>query len=139
MYIGLLHLHSNLPYLLFLAIALVLVLSIKGLFQKTDFSAFQQKSVLFSMILIHIQWTVGLVLYFISPNVKSFSQLDMSNSLERLYALEHPIMMTIALVLLTIARSKSKKTNNSSMNKTVLVLFGLALGCILFCLPPSWL
>ena len=91
------------------------------------------------MILIHIQWTVGLVLYFISPNVKSFSQLDMSNSLERLYALEHPIMMTIALVLLTIARSKSKKTNNSSMNKTVLVLFGLALGCILFCLPPSWL
>ena len=139
MYIGLLHLHSNLPYLLFLAIALVLVLSIKGLFQKTDFSAFQQNSVLFSMILIHIQWTVGLVLYFISPNVKSFSQLDMSNSLERLYALEHPIMMTIALVLLTIARSKSKKTNNSSMNKTVLVLFGLALGCILFCLPPSWL
>lgn len=139
MYIGLLHLHSNLPYLLFLAIALVLVLSIKGLFQKTDFSAFQQKSVLFSMILIHIQWTVGLVLYFISPNVKSFSQLDMTNSLERLYALEHPIMMTIALVLLTIARSKSKKTNNSSMNKTVLVLFGLALGCILFCLPPSWL
>jgi hypothetical protein len=63
----------------------------------------------------------------------------MSNAIERLYALEHPLLMTVALVFITIARSKSKKTNDSSMNKTVFVLFVLALACMLFCLPPSWL
>jgi hypothetical protein len=62
----------------------------------------------------------------------------MSDSTDRLYALEHPIMMTIALVLVTIARSKSKKTDDSSMNRTVFIFFILALACMIFCLPESW-
>jgi cytochrome bd-type quinol oxidase subunit 2 len=137
MYIGLKHLHSSLPYLLFVAILVVLVFSLIGIFNKTTFDGKRKKAVLFAMILFHVQWTVGLILYFVSPLVKNIGE-SMSDSTDRLYALEHPLMMTIALVLVTIARSKSKKTEDSSMNKTVFVLFALALSCMIFCLPQSW-
>ena len=137
MYVGLKHLHSSLPYLLFVAILVVLVLSLMGIFNKTPFDAKRKKAVLFAMILFHLQWTVGLILYFVSPMVKNIGDA-MSNSMDRLYALEHPLMMTIALVLVTIARSKSKKTEDSSMNRTVFILFILALASIIFYLPDSW-
>ena len=138
MYVGLLHLHSSLPYITFLLMALVLVKTIRGWIQKSTFDNASNKLVLFSMITVHIQWTVGAVLYFISPNVLSIGEA-MSNSVSRLYALEHPLMMTISLVLITIARSKSKKSNDSSNNKSTAILFLIALACMLWALPPSWL
>ncbi len=138
MYVGLLHLHSNLPYLLLLLILLVLLLCAKGMYKSETFGKTINKLVLFSMITAHIQWTVGFVLYFLSPNVKSIGNA-MSNSTDRLYALEHPVLMTIALVLLTIARSKSKKSEDTSMYKKTAMFFMLALACILLCLPPNWL
>ena len=137
MYVGLKHLHSSLPYLLLVAILVVLVLSLMGIFNKTEFDAKRKKAVLFAMILFHLQWTVGLILYFVSPMVKSIGNA-MLDSTDRLYALEHPLMMTIALVLVTIARSKSKKTEDTSMNRTIFILFIVALACIVFCLPDSW-
>lgn len=137
MLIGLKHLHSSLPYLLFVAILVVIALSLFGFFNKTEFDAKRKKAVLFAMILFHIQWTVGLILYFVSGRFKNIGE-SMSNDTDRLYAIEHPLMMTIALVLVTIARSKSKKTSDSSMNRTVFILFALALVCMIFCLPDSW-
>ncbi|MGC6470735.1 MAG: hypothetical protein ACON4E_05650 [Flavobacteriales bacterium] len=138
MYIGLLHLHSNLPYVLFLLMAVVLVKSLIGWITKSPFDSLSNKLVLFSMITIHIQWTVGAVLYFVSPNVLSIGEA-MDNSLSRLYALEHPILMTVAMVLLTISRSKSKKSDDTKNHRTVFILFTIALVSILLCLPPSWL
>ena len=137
MYVGLKHFHSSLPYLLFVAVLVVLALSLVGIFNQTAFDGKRKKSVLFAMILFHLQWTIGLILYFVSPLVKNIGDA-MSDSSDRLYALEHPIMMTIALVLVTIARSKSKKTDDSSMNRTVFIFFILALACMIFCLPESW-
>ena len=137
MYVGLKHLHSGLPYLLLLATLVVLVLSLIGIFNKTEFDAKRKKAVLFAMILFHLQWTVGLILYFVSPMVKSIGNA-MSDSTDRLYALEHPLMMTIALVFVTLARVKSKKTDDYAMNLNVFLFFALALACIIFCLPESW-
>lgn len=137
MYVGLKHLHSGLPYLLFLSILIVLVFCLIGIFNKSSFDGKRKKAVLFAMILFHIQWTVGLVLYFVSPMVKNIGDA-MSDSTDRLYALEHPLMMTIALVFVTLARVKSKKTDDSSMNFKVFLFFALALVCMIFCLPESW-
>ena len=137
MYVGLKHFHSSLPYLLFVAVLVVLALSLVGIFNQTAFDGKRKKSVLFAMILFHLQWTVGLILYFVSGRFKNIGE-SMSNDTDRLYAIEHPLMMTIALVLVTIARSKSKKTSDSSMNRTVFILFALALVCMIFCLPDSW-
>ena len=43
MYVGLKHLHSSLPYLLFVAILVVLVLSLMGVFNKIPFDAKEKK------------------------------------------------------------------------------------------------
>ena len=138
MYIGLLHLHSNLPFLLLLLMAIVIIKSLIGWFSSNPFDNLSKRLVLISMILSHVQWTVGVVLYFFSPNVKPISEA-MGDSLSRLYALEHPLLMTISVVLLTIARSKSKKSTESKQHRLMFIYFTLALIFILLCLPPSWL
>jgi len=138
MYIGLLHLHSNLPYILLVLILAVLVKSLLGWVQSSPFDKLSNKLVLFSMITIHLQWTIGAILYFVSPNVKSLGEA-MGDSLSRLYALEHPLMMTVAFVLLTIARSKSKKSEDSSNHRRTFILFAIATLCMVWSLPPSWL
>ena len=138
MYIGLLHLHSNLPYLLLVLLAIVLVNSLMGWLQSKPFGKRSKKLIFWAMLTAHIQWTVGAILYFVSPQVKSMS-LAMGDSLSRLYALEHPLLMTIALVLITIARSKTKKSEDNKHHKTSFLFFAMALVCILLCLPPSWL
>lgn len=138
MYIGLLHLHSNLPFILLLLIGAVLVKSLIGWTQSSPFDKLSNKLVLFAMIAAHIQWVVGAILYFVSPKVKSLGEA-MGDSLSRLYALEHPLMMTIALVLLTVARSKSKKSEDASNHRRTFILFTIATLCIVWSLPPSWL
>ena len=138
MNIGLLHLHSNLPFLLLVLILAVLIKSLIGWIQSSPFDKRSNKLVLFAMITAHVQWLVGTILYFVRLKVKGLGEA-MGDSLSRLYALEHPLMMTIALVLLTIARSKSKKTEDSSNHRRTFILFAIATLCIVWCLPPSWL
>lgn len=142
MYIGLLHLHSNLPYLLFLLMVVVIIKSLVGWISAKSFDKLTKQLVLFSMIVGHIQWTVGAILYFVryfvSPNVRPIGEA-MGDSLSRLYALEHPLLMTIAVVLLTIARSKSKRSMESKQYRISFIYFSLALISIVLCLPPSWL
>ena len=114
MYIGLLHLHSNLPFILLLLIGAVLVKSLIGWIKTSPFDKLSNKLVLFSMITAHIQWVLGVILYFVSPNVKSLDQA-MGDSLSRLYALEHPLMMTISLVLITMVLMSCIMTLNGSL------------------------
>ena len=73
MYIGLLHLHSNL-LLYFIIDCCCIVKSLIGWTQSSPFDKLSNKLVLFAMITAHIQWVVGAILYFVSPNVKSLGQ-----------------------------------------------------------------
>ena len=98
---------------------------------KTPFDAKRKKAVLFAMILFHLQWTVGLILYFVSPLVKNIGDA-MSNSMDRLYALEHPLMMILAIVLITIGHVKYKKTLKPGPTR---ILYVIALILILLAMP----
>ena len=91
------------------------------------------------MIFAHLQLTVGIALYFVSPMVVSIGDA-MKNATTRLYALEHPLMMVIAIVLLTMARSKTKNLSDVSAHKKNLLFFVLALVAILSRIPwDQWL
>ena len=70
------------------------------------------------MIIAHVQFTVGIALYFISPMVINMGDA-MKDATTRLYAIEHPIMMVIAIVLLTMARSKTKNLSDVSAHKRI--------------------
>ena len=139
MYTGLSHLHHYLPYVLFFLMALVILKSIKGMVKQEEYTESDKKLGLFAMIVAHVQFTVGIVLYFVSPMVISMGNA-MKEATTRLYAIEHPIMMVIAIALLTIARSKTKNISDVSAHKKNLLFFVLALVAIVSRIPwDQWL
>lgn len=134
MYNGLLHAHSGLRW-----VALILLIySVFNAYSKKksgDFTDGDRKLTLFTLISAHIQGLLGLVLYFISPKV-SFAEGFMKDSVMRFYAMEHILLMLIALVLITIGYSKVKKSTESSDKfKRILVFFGIALLLIIAAIP----
>ena len=144
MYIGLKHLHSFLPYLLLTVLLFAFVKSViayRGQHPHTDG---HRKNGLILLILAHTQFLIGGILYFISPmSTGGLNNLGaaMKDSTLRLYTLEHPLMMILAIVLITMAYSKSKKDISSHLkHKIKCIYFGLALVLILSKIPWSaWL
>ena len=114
MYIGLKHLHSFLPYLLLIVLLFAFISSVIAYRGQHPHSEGHRKNGLILLILAHIQFLIGGVLYFVSPMSTSGLNdvgLAMKDPTLRLYTLEHPLMMILAIVLITMAYSKSKKDN----------------------------
>jgi len=65
----------------------------------------------------------------------------MKNAQARLVLVEHPIVMILAIALITIGWSKHKKqTNDTAKFKTFVVFYGIALLLILSRIPwAQWL
>ena len=142
MYVGLKHLHSFLPYFLLTVLLFALVRSVIAYLGKHTHTEGHRKNGLILLILAHTQFLIGGILYFISPQstggLKDIA-LAMKNPEARLYTIEHPLTMTIAIVLITIAYSKSKKDISSHLkHKIKSIYYGLALVLILSRIPPSW-
>lgn len=132
--------HSGWAYLALLLLIVAVANSVIGLVQNKEFTAKDKKVGLFALIACHIQLTVGLVLYFVSP--VGFSALgEMKNTALRLTSLEHPLINIIAIVLITVGWSKHKKaTENNAKFKSLAVFFGLGLLLILSRIPwTMWL
>ena len=86
--------------------------------------------------LAHLQLLLGLIIYFtVSPwfdLLKSDFGEVMSDSVSRMRAIEHPLTMIIAIVLIQIGRSFSKKKDNDQAKfKTVAIYTTIALLLIL--------
>ena len=144
MYIGLKHLHSFLPYLLLTVLLYTFVKSAIAYFGQHSHTEGHRKNGLILLILAHIQLLIGGVLYFVSPmSTSGLNDLGaaMKDSTLRLYTLEHPLMMILAIALITMAYSKSKKDISSHLkHKIKCIYFGLALVLILSKIPWSaWL
>lgn len=132
--------HSGLAYLVLLILVFAVVNAILGFTSKKEFTAKDRKIALFALIFTHVQFLIGLVIYFISPlGLKAFGQ--MADKALRLTSLEHPLINIIAIVLITIGWSKHKKlTDASAQFKTFAVFYGLGLLLILSRIPWSlWL
>jgi hypothetical protein len=142
MYTGLLHLHNSLRWLILLVALVTLVKYFMGWFsQKGWMKSDNILGILFTAI-IDIQLIVGLVLYFgYSPITKAAFQdfgAAMKNADLRFYAVEHFIMMLIALALVHIGRSKTKKAISARRKFGLsLVFFGIAYIIILAAIPWS--
>ena len=88
------------------------------------------------------QFTIGLILYFISPlGMSNFSGDAMKNTLSRLYIVEHPLMMLLAIVLVTIGYIKTKKAkDDKSKYKNMAIYYSIGLAFILSRIPwQMWL
>ena len=143
MYPTLSNLHHYLAYAVLLLVTLFTFFSLWGWLNRRKFQTRDKKFGLAAMLAVHIQFTLGLILYLVSPTVqqafKDFG-LAMKSSNLRLYALEHPLVILIAAVLITIARIKTKRIDSNSAHKTNFILYTISLLLILSRIPwAKWL
>lgn len=138
MFPTILNLHNYLAYAVLLLVTLFTFYSLWGWLNGRKFRTQDKKFGLAAMLAVHIQFTLGLVLYLVSPTVqqafKDFG-LAMKSSSLRLSALEHPLVMLIAAVLITVARIKTKRSDSNSAHKTNFILYAIALLLILSRIP----
>ena len=121
---GFKHLHILLPYLLLLLPLLAIVVSLVKEKNETV-SGKPSKLVLFSLIFSHIQLVVGLVLLVM--NIMSNSNIMKTPELRK-KLVEHPVMMILAVVFITIGYSKAKRaTNGRDRAKKIAIFYGLCL------------
>jgi hypothetical protein len=125
----LLHAHSGLRYVV-LALLLAAIFTAYSNWQKG--TPGDSKVYLFALIATHTQLLIGLVLYFMSPKV-NFDLIK--EKVFRFYTIEHVFMMVIAIVLITIGRSRSKKLAGADKHRTVLYFYAMGLIIILAAIP----
>ncbi|MBA5629398.1 hypothetical protein [Moheibacter lacus] len=137
MYKILQHFHSGWAYLTLTMGVLFFVLVGYYAINKKARNNFISKISFFTTLTFHLQLVIGVVLYFVSPYAK-WTENTMKDETNRLYAMEHPLMMFAAVVLITIANSKLKKSEVVKMTPAILGL--LALACVVSRIPwDAWL
>ncbi|MDX1603427.1 MAG: hypothetical protein R3209_10160 [Salinimicrobium sediminis] len=134
--------HSWWAYLVLLVLLITVVLSLVGLFSKKDYGATEFRLALFTLITSHIQLLIGIVLYFVSPYFQALGEVGMGGVMKdstlRLYLVEHPLIMIISVILITVGYSKHKKKLTSHPKfKTLSIFYTLALIFILSRIPWS--
>jgi hypothetical protein len=124
---GMLHLHSVLRWI-------ILLLLLVSLFQAfTKKQALKQTS-LWLLIAAHTIFVIGLYQlvagrYGITKGLPEGVEL-MKNKFYRFYWIEHPLMMFIAISLITVARNKVKKANYQTAGWLLLVALLLILAAV---------
>ncbi|MEO9570598.1 MAG: hypothetical protein ABJH82_11405 [Polaribacter sp.] len=133
--------HSYWAYLVLAILIFTVVNAITGVIKKRTFTDKDLRLGLFTLIVSHIQLLIGLGWYFMSPWYKALKENAgevMANKATRLIAVEHPVTMILAIVLITIGWSKhKKKTEDTAKFKTFTIFYGVALLLILSRIPWS--
>lgn len=135
--------HSYWAYLVLIVLTITVINVLISYFGKKEFGARDFRLALFTLIVTHIQLLIGIVLYFISPlGAKSIASQGMSAAMKdpnlRLYVVEHPIGMILAVVFITVGYSKHKKKLTSTPKfKLLSIFYTLALACVLYMIPWS--
>ncbi|QJD79004.1 cytochrome B [Spirosoma rhododendri] len=133
MYNGLVHAHSGLRWLALLLLVGSVIVAISKWQGNGVYTDGNRKLYLFTLISVHLQLVLGLLLYFISPKVNLSL---MSDKVYRFYSVEHITGMLIAIILITIGYSRSKRATDSvAKQRLVGIFYGIGLLLILAFIP----
>jgi len=139
MYIGLLHFHSLLRWVLLLLLIATVFKALTGRSGGRKFTSGDARLSLFTMISAHLQLVFGVFLYMVSPVVQSAigdMGMAMKDPIARFWAVEHITVMIAAIGLLTIGHIKAKKAaEDASKFKAQAVYFTAGLLLILVSIP----
>lgn len=133
--------HSGIAYVALFTLAVATINALIGLSAKNEFKPKDRRIAFFALIAAHIQFLIGMILYFVSPKGFSlFGQVGMKeimgNAELRQMAVEHPIVNLIAIILITIGWSTHKRAEKSSVKfKKIAVFFALGLLLLLSRIP----
>ena len=128
----LLSIHNFMRWIILLAGIYACYRAFTGWQGKKAYTGADNKSSLIFTLFCHMQLVMGFIMYFLSSHITKSALNDfgaaMKNADLRFWAVEHPLMMIIAVVLVTIGRSKSKRaTQDISKHKTAFWFFAIAM------------
>ena len=138
-------LHSGWAYITLLILIFAVVNAVIGLSSKKEFTDKDLRISLFTLIVAHIQLIIGFIAFFMSAQFEYVLDNGMGAAMKepviRLFVVEHPLMMILAIVLITMGFSKHKKQNTDKGKfKTIALYYGLGLLFVLSRIPWSqWL
>jgi hypothetical protein len=140
MYPILLSLHNISRWAVLLFGLYAITKSILGLVNKRDFTKQANISHAIFVGFCHLQLLLGIVLYVVSPNVDAALAngfgAAMKDSYSRLIVLEHITINIIAIALIQVGRTLSKKAVEASVKyKKSLIFFSIGLLLILSRIP----
>ena len=134
------HLHSGWAYIVLIVLIIAFINALFGTIKDRDFKDKDLRLSLFALIAAHIQLILGLIMYYVSPFYEHMREIGMGAAMKdattRLFVVEHPLMMILAIVFITMGFSKhKKKKTNLAKFKTVAVFYGIALLLVLSKIP----
>jgi len=138
-------LHSGWAYITLIILIFAVVNAIIGLNSKKEFTDKDLRISLFTLIVAHIQLIIGFIAFFVSAQFEYVLDNGMGAAMKeptiRLFVVEHPLMMILAIVLITMGFSKHKKQNTDKGKfKTIALYYGLGLLFVLSRIPwDQWL
>ncbi len=138
-------LHSGWAYITLIILIFAVVNAIIGLNSKKEFTDKDLRISLFTLIVAHIQLIIGFIAFFVSAQFEYVLDNGMGAAMKeptiRLFVVEHPLMMILAITLITMGFSKHKKQNTDKGKfKTIALYYGIGLLFVLSRLPWSqWL
>lgn len=139
MYIGLLHFHSLLRWVLLALLITVIIKAFQGRKGGIAFGKGEKKLSLYTMITAHIQLLLGGFLYMVSPTVQqALANMGsaMKDPLARFWAVEHITVMIIAIGLLTFGHIRCKKVEGDQEKyKSQFLYFTIGLLLMLISIP----
>jgi heme A synthase len=138
-------LHSGWAYITLIILIFAVVNALIGLTSKKEFKDKDLRVSLFTLIVAHLQLIIGFIAYFLSAQFAFVLDNGMGAAMKepdiRLFIVEHPLMMILAITVITIGFSKHKKqTTDNGKFKTIALYYGIGLIFVLSRIPWSqWL
>lgn len=129
--------HSILRYLLLLLLVLTSFRSLFAWIGSGHYKEGDRKLAISTVAFTHLQLLLGLILYFMSPKVR-FQEMGevMKDTMLRFFTVEHITLMLLAVVLITIGRSRSKKARSDiAKHRNIALFFLIALILIIIGIP----
>jgi hypothetical protein len=140
MYVLFTQVHHYLSWLVLFVLISAVFRAWIGYAGRKHWTSVDSRTSLVSTILMDIQVLIGIILYlFLSPLTQAaFADFGsaMGNSMLRFYAVEHILVMVIALALVHIGRSKMKKSADGVRKHKITAIFStIALLLVLSRIP----
>lgn len=126
------HAHSGFRWIALILIIFTIYKAFMGIKNAEEYTAKSKMLALGTLIFFHLQVLIGFSLLFSSAKTAFF---DMTQPF-RFFTIEHPLMMIIAVTLVTMGYSKAKKESSARMKfRKILIFYSVAVLITLIAIP----
>lgn len=132
--------HSGIAYLVILLVLFTFINAVVKLRTKETYKKNDYYIALAATIIVKLQLVIGVISYYFSTYYETLRNVGfkavMKDATLRLFIMEHPLMMIIAITLVVLGFYKHKKqAEDTKKFKTLALYFGLSLVLIFSRIP----